>query len=150
MVVVAVGSNSAEGRIVDAVEADDEQTPLQLKLEKLAGDIGKLGLVAAIITIGILYIRYVVEISVGAIDWDGSKHPIELVRYFVLGITVLVVAIPEGLPLAVTISLAYSVGKMQIDNNLVKRLHACETMGGANMICSDKTGTLTENKMSVA
>ena len=83
-----------------------------MKLEKLAGDIGKLGLVAAIITVLILYLRYIIEISVRALTWDGSKHPIEFVRYFVLGITVLVVAIPEGLPLAVTISLAYSVKKM--------------------------------------
>ena len=149
MVVLAVGSQSAEGRIADAVEQEEETTPLQDKLEKLAGDIGKLGLIAAVITMLILYIRFVIEISVGAISWD-SGHPIELVRYFVLGITVLVVAIPEGLPLAVTISLAYSVKKMQYDNNLVRRLHACETMGGANMICSDKTGTLTQNKMSVA
>lgn len=67
-----------------------------------------------------------------------------------IGITVLVVAIPEGLPLAVTISLAYSVKKMQKENNLVKKMHACETMGGADMICSDKTGTLTTNNMTVA
>lgn len=66
-----------------------------------------------------------------------------------LQITVIAVAIPEGLPLSVVISLAYSVKKMLNDNNLVRRLHACETMGGANMICSDKTGTLTQNKMTL-
>ena len=72
-----------------------------------------------------------------------------MVSFLIIGVTVLVVAIPEGLPLAVTISLAYSVKKMQKENNLVKRLAACETMGGANMICSDKTGTLTTNDMKV-
>jgi Ca2+ transporting ATPase len=70
-------------------------------------------------------------------------------NYFILGITVIVVAIPEGLPLAVTLSLAFSVKKMLIDQNLVRKMEACETMGGANMICSDKTGTLTMNKMTL-
>lgn len=68
---------------------------------------------------------------------------------FILGVTIVVVAVPEGLPLAVTISLAYSVGKMFKENNLVRRLDASETMGGANEICTDKTGTLTQNKMTV-
>merc|ERR1740130_2681297 len=76
-------------------------------------------------------------------DWQG------LLSNFILCVTILVVAIPEGLPLAVTISLAYSVGKMFNDNLLVRHLNACETMGGATTICTDKTGTLTENKMSV-
>ena len=73
----------------------------------------------------------------------------ELIEYFILALTVVVVAIPEGLPLAVTLSLAFSVKKMLVDNNLVRKLEACETMGGANNICSDKTGTLTMNKMTV-
>lgn len=72
-----------------------------------------------------------------------------LVNYLILSITVIVVAVPEGLPLAVTISLAYSVMKMKLENNLVRRLDASETMGGANEICTDKTGTLTMNKMTV-
>ena len=73
-----------------------------------------------------------------------------MVQIFIVGITILVVAIPEGLPLAVTISLAYSVMKMLRDQNLVRKLHACETMGGADSICSDKTGTLTTNQMEVS
>ena len=76
---------------------------------------------------------------------DGSI----ILRFFISSITVLVVAIPEGLPLAVTIALAYSVKKMLRDNNLVRHLHSCETMGNATCICSDKTGTLTTNKMTV-
>lgn len=73
----------------------------------------------------------------------------QLVNFVIIAITVIVVAVPEGLPLAVTIALAYSVSKMKLDNNLVKKLEASETMGGANEICTDKTGTLTKNQMSV-
>jgi P-type E1-E2 ATPase len=73
----------------------------------------------------------------------------KLVSYLILAITVVVVAVPEGLPLAVTLSLAFSVAKMRKENNLVRRLDASETMGGANEICTDKTGTLTKNKMTV-
>jgi len=83
-------------------------------------------------------------------------HPIfsltflnKLVDYLIMAVSIIVVAVPEGLPLAVTISLAYSVGKMKDENNLVRYLSACETMGGANNICSDKTGTLTKNQMTV-
>ena len=72
-----------------------------------------------------------------------------LVEAFIIAVSIIVVAVPEGLPLAVTIALAYSVGKMKDENNLVRYLQACETMGGANNICSDKTGTLTKNIMSV-
>ncbi|KAA6363031.1 MAG: putative plasma membrane calcium ATPase, partial [Streblomastix strix] len=74
---------------------------------------------------------------------------IKLVDYFIIAVTIVVMAVPEGLPLAVTIALAYSMRKMLGDNNLVRILSACETMGGATMICSDKTGTLTQNKMKV-
>jgi len=79
----------------------------------------------------------------------SNKYWNRFVRYLITGITVLVVAVPEGLPLAVTISLAYAVKKMMIDNNLVRHLDACETMGNATAICSDKTGTLTTNRMTV-
>ena len=78
----------------------------------MAGDIGKLGLYAALIVVIIVYLRFIIEIASGVVTWSTSSHPIELVKYLVLGITVLVVAIPEGLPLAVTISLAYSVKRM--------------------------------------
>lgn len=74
---------------------------------------------------------------------------LKILEYLIISLTVIVVAIPEGLPLAVTISLAFSVKKMLRDNNLVRRLHAAETMGGANNICCDKTGTLTENRLRV-
>ena len=81
--------------------------------------------------------------------WDGERHIPMCMDFLIIGITVIVVAVPEGLPLAVTLCLAFSVGKMRKENNLVRHLDACETMGGADNICSDKTGTLTENKMTV-
>ena len=148
MLVIAVGKNSAEGRIMDLVEQDSDSTPLMKKLDKLAGTIGKGGLVAAAITIAALFLRIIIFNSINH-SWS-SKIAKNFIDAIIIGITVLVVAIPEGLPLAVTISLAYSVKKMQKDNNLVRKLHACETMGGADTICSDKTGTLTQNKMAVS
>jgi P-type E1-E2 ATPase len=115
----------------------------------VANDISKAGLVAAVFCVVVLYLRFIIELSIGTVYWSDGSSPLYIVNIFVLGITVLVVAIPEGLPLAVTISLAYSVLKMQKENCLVRRLHACETMGGVDSICSDKTGTLTQNKMDV-
>ena len=150
MIVIAIGKNSAEGRIFDLAERSDEQTPLQVKLTKVAGAVGKLGLICAVITLLALYLRFIIEIASDQISWDNGEHPLLLVKFLIIGITVLVVAIPEGLPLAVTISLAYSIKKMQNENNLVRKMHACETMGGADQICSDKTGTLTQNKMTVS
>lgn len=150
VLVIAVGKNSAEGRIIDLTERSDEQTSLQIKLTKVAGSVGKLGFICALITLIALYLRFIIEISTGHISWSNGEHPLLLIKFLIIGITVLVVAIPEGLPLAVTISLAYSIKKMQNENNLVRKMQACETMGGADQICSDKTGTLTQNIMSVS
>ena len=149
MVVIAVGKNSCEGRIVELAEQESESTPLMMKLDSLAESIGKGGLAAAIVTVLALFLRIIIVRSKDS-KWGEGNPAQEFVQAFIIGITVLVVAIPEGLPLAVTISLAYSVKKMQKDNNLVRKMHACETMGGADMICSDKTGTLTQNKMTVS
>lgn len=148
MLVTAVGPYSTEGKLRDLSEQQEETTPLQVKLAKLADSIGKAGLWSAIATVGVLYGRFFLELIVGDVTWNSGTHPRELVGYFIIGVTIVVVAIPEGLPLAVTISLAYSVKKMQKENNLVRRMQACETMGGADCICSDKTGTLTQNKMT--
>lgn len=82
-------------------------------------------------------------------QWKTGPDLVRMLDFIILGITVIVVAIPEGLPLSVTLSLAFSVKKMLKDNNLVRKMEACETMGGANNICSDKTGTLTMNQMTV-
>jgi len=81
--------------------------------------------------------------------WDSSKHIAEILGYMMLAVVIIVVAVPEGLPLAVTLSLAFSVKQMLKENNLVKRLACCETMGSAHVICTDKTGTLTQNDMHV-
>ena len=148
-VILAVGDASCVGKINALLRSQDtEATPLQEKLEAIARDIGKFGFISALIVFTILLLRFCID-RFSEMEWDHSQHWIDLVRYFMISVTVIVVAIPEGLPLAVTLSLAYSVKKMLKDNNLVRKLQACETMGGANMICSDKTGTLTQNKMSL-
>ncbi|KAI5618015.1 plasma membrane calcium-transporting ATPase 1 isoform X3 [Silurus asotus] len=130
-----------------------EKSVLQGKLTKLAVQIGKAGLVMSAITVIILVVLFIVNTFwIQGIPWEKNCTPIYIqyfVKFFIIGVTVLVVAVPEGLPLAVTISLAYSVKKMMKDNNLVRHLDACETMGNATAICSDKTGTLTMNRMTV-
>ncbi|KAI4810310.1 hypothetical protein KUCAC02_019149 [Chaenocephalus aceratus] len=126
---------------------------LQLKLNKLTMQIGKAGLLMSSLTVIILITRFLIDTFwVQSVPWSSDCMPIYvqfLVKFLIIGVTVLVVAVPEGLPLAVTISLAYSVKKMMRDNNLVRHLDACETMGNATAICSDKTGTLTMNRMTV-
>ncbi|XP_066997284.2 plasma membrane calcium-transporting ATPase 2 isoform X1 [Anabrus simplex] len=126
-----------------------EKSVLQAKLTKLAIQIGYAGSSIAALTVVILIVQFCVEHYV--INQEGwrTEHAKQLVKNFIIGVTVLVVAVPEGLPLAVTLSLAYSVKKMMKDNNLVRHLDACETMGNATAICSDKTGTLTTNRMTV-
>jgi P-type Ca2+ transporter type 2B len=119
---------------------ENEPTPLQLKLETVADQIGRVGLFTAILTVCVMTIHLIIEICLGYVPWDTMHFIQEIIGYFLIGITVVVVAVPEGLPLAVTIALAYSVGKMKKENNFVKHLSSCEIMGGANNICSDKTG----------
>ncbi|XP_066426331.1 plasma membrane calcium-transporting ATPase 3 [Molothrus aeneus] len=130
-----------------------EKSVLQAKLTQLAVQIGKAGLAMSAITVIILVLYFVIEtFVVQGRPWLAECAPVYVqywVKFFIIGVTVLVVAVPEGLPLAVTISLAYSVKKMMKDNNLVRHLDACETMGNATAICSDKTGTLTTNRMTV-
>lgn len=130
-----------------------EKSVLQGKLTKLAVQIGKAGLFMSAITVLILVVLFLVDTFwIQGLPWIKDCTPIYIqffVKFFIIGVTVLVVAVPEGLPLAVTISLAYSVKKMMKDNNLVRHLDACETMGNATAICSDKTGTLTMNRMTV-
>ena len=123
-------------------------TPLQQKLESIAKDIGKFGLYSALLILAILLVRFAITKGINK-TWDSSVDLKELISYIILSVTVIVVAIPEGLPLSVTLSLAVSVKKMLVDSNLVRKMDACETMGGANNICSDKTGTLTMNKMTL-
>ncbi|XP_044257156.1 plasma membrane calcium-transporting ATPase 2 isoform X3 [Tribolium madens] len=126
-----------------------EKSVLQAKLTKLAIQIGYAGSTIAVLTVVILIIQFCVKTYVVEGHSWQKTHASHLVRHLIIGVTVLVVAVPEGLPLAVTLSLAYSVKKMMKDNNLVRHLDACETMGNATAICSDKTGTLTTNRMTV-
>ncbi|XP_017264181.1 plasma membrane calcium-transporting ATPase 2 isoform X1 [Kryptolebias marmoratus] len=149
---------SAEGGEADEKERKKVSAPkkeksvLQGKLTKLAVQIGKAGLLMSAITVIILVLFFAIDNFVlKKRPWMPECTPIYIqyfVKFFIIGVTVLVVAVPEGLPLAVTISLAYSVKKMMKDNNLVRHLDACETMGNATAICSDKTGTLTTNRMT--
>ena len=147
-VVTAVGVNSSYGRITMAMHTEQGDTPLQKKLNKLADSIAWLGAGAALLLLIILTIKF----CVGLKD-DGGKAPAqrgqEYLTHFITAVTVVVVAVPEGLPLAVTLALAFATTRMMKDNNLVRVLKACETMGNATTICSDKTGTLTQNKMTV-
>ncbi|XP_077487564.1 plasma membrane calcium-transporting ATPase 3 isoform X3 [Amblyomma americanum] len=126
-----------------------EKSVLQAKLTKLAIQIGYVGSTIAVLTVIILVVRHLIEVFVAEGRTWKSSDTQHIVNCFIIGVTVLVVAVPEGLPLAVTLSLAYSVKKMMKDNNLVRHLDACETMGNATSICSDKTGTLTTNRMTV-
>ncbi|CAG0922171.1 unnamed protein product [Notodromas monacha] len=128
--------------------AKKEKSVLQAKLTKLAIQIGYAGSFIAVLTVIILIVRFCIHtFVVEQKEWSGY-YANYFVKFLIIGVTVLVVAVPEGLPLAVTLSLAYSVKKMMKDNNLVRHLDACETMGNATSICSDKTGTLTTNRMT--
>ncbi|KAI0981353.1 hypothetical protein GJ496_004465 [Pomphorhynchus laevis] len=155
--VMGKSAKSADGNSKQQEESDDEeqslkvheQSILQRKLTKLAIQIGYGGMTIAILTVAVLITRFCIEEFVIYKKRWSNHYFNRLIRYLITGITVLVVAVPEGLPLAVTLSLAYAVKKMMNDNNLVRHLDACETMGNATAICSDKTGTLTTNRMTV-
>lgn len=147
MVVCAVGAKSLLGKSKEMLEEEEEEaTPLQGKLEAIAEDIGKIGMAAGFLTFLALMVYLLLDTIERGV-WDSTSWK-ALIDSFIIMVTIVVVAVPEGLPLAVTLSLAYAVGKMKEENNFVRHLQACETMGGANNICSDKTGTLTENKMT--
>jgi Ca2+ transporting ATPase len=134
----------------EKLNIEEEETPLQAKLETIANEIGKIGVYVAILTFIAMTVKMIVDTVRNEqkvlLSIDSLNN---IVNYIIIAITVIVVAVPEGLPLAVTISLAYSVMKMKYENNLVRKLDASETMGGANEICTDKTGTLTKNQMTV-
>ena len=164
----AVGVHSKKGEIQQQVqqnmENEDSKTPLEAKLDKIASDIGWFGIIASVFTLVSLLIRFGVTYDEqdkaykayleNPVEGQSVSNPRKTISSEILGIillciAIIVVAIPEGLPLAVTLSLAFSINKMMEDQNLVRKMHACETMGGANYICSDKTGTLTANLMNI-
>jgi magnesium-transporting ATPase (P-type) len=147
--VLCVGEHTIAGKADRALSIQNEITPLQAKLERIADQVGTLGLTCAILTFSALVLRHAAQLYMRGDDWLSFENLTFLIDSFIVAVTIVVVAVPEGLPLAVTLSLAFSVSKMFKEHNLVRRLHASETMGGANEICSDKTGTLTLNKMTV-
>ena len=150
--VVAVGANTMGGKINELLAKDDDgddMTPLQAKLKIIADDIAIFGFVSASLTVAVLIIKFMVQIHLGDTDWIFPDSLEDLLEFVIIGITVVIVAIPEGLPLAVTLSLSFSSRRMTADNCMVRQMASCETMGGATSICTDKTGTLTTNRMTV-
>ncbi|GAB2267057.1 Putative calcium-transporting ATPase 11, plasma membrane-type [Dionaea muscipula] len=152
MLVTTVGMRTEWGQLMATLgEAGcDDETPLQVKLNGVATIIGKIGLGFAVVTFLVLAIRFLVEKALAHkfFTWS-SDDALKLLNYFATAVTIIVVAVPEGLPLAVTLSLAFAMKQLMNERALVRHLSACETMGSANCICSDKTGTLTTNRMIV-
>uniref|UniRef100_A0A0D9XWQ9 Calcium-transporting ATPase n=1 Tax=Leersia perrieri TaxID=77586 RepID=A0A0D9XWQ9_9ORYZ len=151
MIVTAVGMRTEWGKLMSTLsEGGEDETPLQVKLNGVATIIGKIGLLFAVLTFLVLLVRFLVDkgMTVGLLKWY-STDALTIVNYFATAVTIIVVAVPEGLPLAVTLSLAFAMKKLMNDKALVRHLSACETMGSAGTICTDKTGTLTTNHMVV-
>ncbi|GKT89299.1 calcium-translocating P-type ATPase [Colletotrichum tofieldiae] len=146
-VCTSVGTNSSFGKIMMSVRTEMEATPLQKKLEGLAMAIAKLGSSAALLLFVVLLIRFLAGLSTNT--GSSAEKASSFMDILIVAITIIVVAVPEGLPLAVTLALAFATTRLLKENNLVRILRACETMGNATTICSDKTGTLTTNKMTV-
>jgi Ca2+-transporting ATPase len=158
MLVTSVGMNTLWGKMMSSINGgSNEETPLQERLNKLTSYIGKVGLAVAAIVLAVLLIRYFTgntKDDRGNKEFNGSKTKSDdvlnaVVKIVAAAVTIIVVAIPEGLPLAVTLTLAFSMKRMMDDQAMVRKLSACETMGSATTICTDKTGTLTLNKMKV-
>ncbi|GFF96912.1 calcium-transporting ATPase 2 [Aspergillus lentulus] len=146
-VVTSVGINSSYGKILMAMRQDMDPTPLQKKLDGFAGAIAKLGGSAAVLLFFVLLFRFLG--SLPGNHQTSTEKASQFTDILIVAITVIVVAVPEGLPLAVTLALAFATTRMVKLNNLVRVLKSCETMGNATTVCSDKTGTLTQNRMTV-
>ncbi|OMO86035.1 Cation-transporting P-type ATPase [Corchorus olitorius] len=151
MLVTAVGMRTEWGKLMETLnEGGEDETPLQVKLNGVATIIGKIGLAFAVLTFVVLTVRFLVEKALRNefTNWS-STDALTLLDYFAIAVTIIVVAVPEGLPLAVTLSLAFAMKQLMDEKALVRHLSACETMGSASCICTDKTGTLTTNHMVV-
>ncbi|XP_024968049.1 calcium-transporting ATPase 4, plasma membrane-type-like [Cynara cardunculus var. scolymus] len=151
MLVTAVGMKTEWGKLMETLsEEGEDETPLQVKLNGVATIIGKIGLVFAVLTFLVLTVRFLVEKAMhNQFSSWSSSDALTMLDYFATAVTIIVVAVPEGLPLAVTLSLAFAMKKLMNDKALVRHLSACETMGSSTCICTDKTGTLTTNHMIV-
>ena len=153
MVVERVGDATEIGKVArQATEQSQEQTPLNIQLTKLANLIGKAGFTIAALTF-VIFTTKDLYAYLQANDVTGWHQWLDIARivlkYFMMAVTLIVVAVPEGLPMSVTLSLALNMRRMLKTNNLVRKMHACETMGAITVICTDKTGTLTQNLMQV-
>ncbi|XP_055809063.1 putative calcium-transporting ATPase 11, plasma membrane-type [Solanum dulcamara] len=151
MLITTVGMKTEWGKLMERLaDGVEDETPLQVKLSGVATIIGKIGLAFALLTFMVLTVRFLVEkvLHHELTKWS-SGDAMTLLNYFVTAVTIIVVAVPEGLPLAVTLSLAFAMKKLMDNKALVRHLSACETMGSATCICTDKTGTLTTNRMVV-
>ena len=145
-----VGDATEYGKVFEGVQIDNTvKTPLNEQLDKLAGMITKISYaIAFLVIVGRLILYFTLPAhNINQIDWIDFGH--YLLNTAMIAITVVVVAVPEGLPMSVTLSLAYSMRSMMATNNLVRKMHACETMGATTVICTDKTGTLTQNQMTI-
>ncbi len=144
--VKAVGDHTENGKVFEAAQIDDSvKTPLNEQLDRLGTLITRVSLgIAALIIIGRLSLFFI-----NMVEFDWLRFVTFFLQTIMIAVTLLVVSIPEGLPMAVTLTLAYSMRRMLKTNNLVRKMHACETMGATTVICTDKTGTLTENQMRI-
>ncbi|KYK55061.1 ATPase, P-type, calcium-transporting, PMCA-type [Drechmeria coniospora] len=145
----STGIYSSYGKTLMALNEDPEMTPLQAKLNVIATYIAKLGGAAGLLLFIVLFIQFLVRLPRLPPGTTPAEKGQMFLNIFIVVVTIIVVAVPEGLPLAVTLALAFATTRMLKDNNLVRHLKACEVMGNATTICSDKTGTLTQNKMQV-
>ena len=154
MRVSRVGDQTEIGKVArQSTEESEEETPLNKQLTRLANLIGKVGFTIAGITFIVFVSRDLYawfQTHNGIQDWQQGMEVVQIVlKYFMMAVTLIVVSVPEGLPMSVTLSLALNMRRMLATNNLVRKMHACETMGAVTVICTDKTGTLTQNKMQV-
>ncbi|KAL5222196.1 hypothetical protein ABZP36_026909 [Zizania latifolia] len=152
MLVTAVGMRTEWGNLMETLsQGGEDETPLQVKLNGVATIIGKIGLAFAVLTFAVLMARFLLgkaNAPGGLLRWR-MEDALSVLNFFAVAVTIIVVAVPEGLPLAVTLSLAFAMKKLMQERALVRHLSACETMGSASCICTDKTGTLTTNHMVV-
>lgn len=145
----STGVYSSYGKTLMALNEDPEMTPLQAKLNVIATYIAKLGGAAGLLLFIVLFIEFLVRLPKLGPEVNAAEKGQMFLNIFIVVVTIIVVAVPEGLPLAVTLALAFATTRMLRDHNLVRHLKACEVMGNATTICSDKTGTLTQNKMQI-
>lgn len=146
MVVEQVGDATGYGKVYEGSQIDNHiETPLQMQLKGLAKVISKAGYAIAVVT----FLTLTIKLVLSGQDYSVMGWFSHLLNFFMVAVTLIVVSVPEGLPMSVTLSLALSMNRMLKTNNLVRKMHACETMGATTVICTDKTGTLTQNQMQV-